>query len=144
MKIYLSTAISGGGREYIESVHKIRDTLRSFGIEVLNERVADLSFPSPQTDRAQTMREVCAWLQEADAIIAEATISSTGIGCELTTVQMRGKPVLLLYDANFGFRISDWVVSNQDENVEARAYRDNNEIEQIVRDFVGNFLRAGS
>ena len=136
MKIYLSTAITAGRREYVESVAKIRDTLKSLGVEVLNERVADPGFPPPQADRAQTMREVYAWLEEADALIAEATISSTGVGCELASVQRRGKSVLLLYDAHFGFRISDWVIQNPDAKVEARAYRDSNEIGAIVRQFV--------
>lgn len=136
MKIYLSAAITGGRREYAQWVGKIRDTLRSLGVEVLNERAADPGFPSPQTDRAQTMREVYSWLEEADALIAEATISSTGVGCELATVQRRGKPVLLLYDAHFGFHISDWVILNPDTKVEAKAYRDGDEIEAIVRQFV--------
>ena len=141
MNIYLSTAITRGRREYVEAVKRIVEVLKAEGAEVLNERVADPSFPWPSVDRAQTMREVCRWLEEADALVAEATISSTGVGAEFTTVQMRGKPTLLLYDAHFGFRISDWVVHNPDKHVEAQAYRDLNDIERIVRDFV---RRAGA
>ena len=136
MKVYLSTAITRGRREYVEAVKRIVELLKAEGVEVLNARVADPGFPGPSVDRAQTMREVCSWLEEADALVAEATISSTGVGAELTTVQKRGKPVLLLYDAHFGFRISDWVVQNPDENLEAQAYRDLNDIDRIVRDFV--------
>lgn len=136
MKVYLSAAITAGRREYVDAVICIRDALRAAGAEVLNDRVADPNFPSPQTDRAETMRQLVAWLEQADALVAEATISSTGVGCELTTVQMRGKPVLLLYDAHFGFRISDWVTLNPDKNVEARPYRDHDEIQEIVRQFV--------
>src|SRR3972149_8446603 len=123
MNIYLSTAITRGRREYVEAVKRIVEVLKAEGVEVLNERVADPSFPWPAVDRAQTMREVCSWLEEADALVAEATISSTGVGAELTTVQKRGKPVLLLYDAHFGFRISDWVVQKPDENLEGAACR---------------------
>ena len=136
MKVYLSTAITRGRREYVEAVKRIAEVLKADGVEILNERVTDPSFPGPAVDRAQTMREVCRWLEEADALVAEATISSTGVGAELTTVQMRGKPALLLYDAHFGFRISDWVVHNPDSNVEARPYRDPHDIERIVREFV--------
>jgi len=137
MKVYLSTAITRGRREYVEAVQKIHGTLRALDVDVLNERVTDPNFPYPYTDRSQSMHEACAWLEQADALIAEATISSTGVGCELMTIQLKGKPVLLLYDAHFGFRISDWVVHNPDNNVEALPYRDSNEIEQIVREFVG-------
>lgn len=136
MKVYLSTAITRGRREYVEAVQKINHTLQALGIEVLNERVADPNFPYPHTDRGQSMREAWAWLEQADALIAEATISSTGVGCELTASQLRGKPVLLLFDAHFGFRISDWVIHNPDKNVKALPYKDSNEIEQIVREFV--------
>ena len=141
MKVYLSTAITRGRREYVDAVRNIFDALKDEGVDMLNERVADPNFPYPDTDRAETMREVHSWLAEADALIAEATISSTGVGCELTQVQMRGKPVLLLYDAHFGFRISDWVTHNPEANVEARPYRDRNEIARIVKEFVGG-LRA--
>ncbi len=144
MKIHLSTAITRGRREYVDAVKTISDVLRGAGIELLNERVADPNFPTPETDRAQTMRELGQWLEEADALIAEATISSTGVGCEMTTVQMRGKPVLLLYDAHFEFRISDWVTMNPDDNVEARPYRDRNEIERLVREFVGRITGGKS
>lgn len=144
MKVYLSTAITRGRREYVDAVNKIRDALKAAGVEVLNERVTDPNFPTPQTDRAETMREICSWLEAADALIAEATISSTGVGCELTTVQMRGKRVLLLYDAHFGFRISDWVTLNPDGNVEARGYRDQGEIAAIVTEFVASLSAAKS
>lgn len=144
MKVYLSTAITRGRREYVEAVRMIRDVLKDSGVEVLNERVADPNFPNPQTDRAQSMRELCVWLEEADALIAEATISSTGVGCELATVQIRGKPVLLLYDAHFGFRISDWVTLHPDDNVEARPYRDRSEIERVVKEFVAGLSGAKS
>ena len=142
MKVYLSTAITRGRREYVDAVRNIFDALKEEGVEVLNERVADPNFPDPQTDRAETMREVHSGLDEADALIAEATISSTGVGCELTQVQMRNKPVLLLYDAHFGFRISDWVTHNPEANVEARPYRDRNEIARIVKEFLGGLKTA--
>ena len=142
MKVYLSTAITRGRREYVDAVRNIFDALKEEGVDVLNERVADPNFPDPQTDRAETMRDVHGWLNEADALIAEATISSTGVGCELTQVQMRSKPVLLLYDAHFGFRISDWVTHNPEANVEARPYRDRNEIARIVKEFVGGLKTA--
>ena len=142
MKVYLSTAITRGRREYVDAVRNIFDALKEEGVDVLNDRVADPNFPDPQTDRAETMRDVHGWLNEADALIAEATISSTGVGCELTQVQMRGKPVLLLYDAHFGFRISDWVTHNPEANVEARPYRDRNEIARIVKEFVAGLRSA--
>ncbi len=142
MKVYLSTAITRGRREYVDAVRMIRDVLNDSGVEVLNERVADPNFPPPHTDRAQSMPELCVWLEEADALIAEATISSTGVGCELATVQTRAKPVLLLYDAQFGFRISDWVTLHPDDNVEARSYRDRSEIERVVKEFVARLSGA--
>ena len=142
MKVYLSTAITRGRREYVDAVRNILDALKEEGVDVLNERVADPNFPDPQTDRAETMRELNSWLDAADALIAEATISSTGVGCELTQAQMRNKPVLLLYDAHFGFRISDWVTHNPETNVEARPYRDRNEITRIVKEFVGGVKTA--
>ena len=143
MKVFLSTAITRGRREYVDAVKRIVAVLKEEGAEVLNDRVSDPGFPGPTVDRSQTMREVCDWLGQADALVAEATISSTGIGAEVTTVQMRDKPVLLLYDAHFGFRISDWVFHHPDPNVETHAYRDRDEIGDVVKKFVGRFASAG-
>jgi hypothetical protein len=137
MKVFLSTAITRGRREYVDAVNRIRGALHDAGADVLNERVSDPNFPAPDVDTAATIRELQDWLQQADALIAEATISSTGVGCEVTTVQMRGKPVLLLYDAHFGFRISDWVFHHPGPNVESHAYRDQEEIAGLVADFLG-------
>lgn len=141
MKVFLSTAITRGRREYVDAVNRIRDALREAGVEVLNERVSDPNFPTADVDTAATIRELQGWLQQADALIAEATISSTGVGCEVTTVQMRGKPVLLLYDAHFGFRISDWVFHHPSSNVESHSYRDQEEIGALVKDFLGRISR---
>jgi len=136
MKVFVSTAITGGRREYVEAVRRIVAALKEAGAEVLNERVADPSFPQPAVDRARALQEVYQWLQEADALVAEATISSTGVGCEMTAVQMRGRPVLLLYDAHFGFRISDWVLHHPAPNVTSRPYRDLGELEDEVKAFL--------
>ncbi|MCS7277187.1 MAG: hypothetical protein NZ695_09275 [Dehalococcoidia bacterium] len=144
MKVFLSAAITSGRREYVEAVRAIAQALQDEGVEVLNQRVADPTFPQPSVDRARALREVYQWLQEADALVAEATISSTGVGCELTTVQMRGKPVLLLYDAHFGFRISDWVLHHPDPKVTARPYRDLPELVEEVRRFVRGLRGAAS
>ncbi len=136
MKIFVSTAITGGRREYVEAVKRMVDALKAEGVEVLNERVADPTFPQPAVDRARALQEVYQWLQEAEALVAEATISSTGVGCEMTVVQMRGRPVLLLYDAHFGFRISDWVLHHPAPNVTVKPYRDLGQLEEEVRAFV--------
>jgi hypothetical protein len=82
------------------------------------------------------MREVWAWLEEANALIGEATISKTGVGCELATVLVRGRPVLLLYDAHLGLRISHWVTRHPNKNGAAGPYRDTNEVRELVRQFV--------
>jgi hypothetical protein len=138
MKVYLSTAITRGRQEYVEAAKRIVDVLKNEGVEVLNERVADPDFPPPSVERSQTMTEACAWLKETDALVAESTISSTGVGAEFTTVQAEGKPVLLLYHAHFGFRISDWVLHNPNSNVRAHAYSSVDDIDEIVREFVNH------
>src|SRR3989304_5989628 len=117
MKVYLSTAITRGRREYVDAVRNIFDALKDEGVDVLNERGADPNFPDPHPARAQRVGH--------------------GVGGGPTQVQRRGKPVLLLYDAPLGFRISDWVTHNPEANVQARPYRDRNEIARIVKEFVG-------
>jgi nucleoside 2-deoxyribosyltransferase len=101
VKVYLGRAVSGElGPRSLEAIQLAHRALLESGAEVLCERVADPDY-RPGIDRpeliAQMMRRE---LLEADAGCLEMTGPSTGVGFEAGWLVGRGRPVLVLYDAD--------------------------------------------
>jgi hypothetical protein len=53
------------------------------------------------------------WLREADALIAEVSAPSLGVGYEIAKVEDMGKPILLLYRVREGVRPSAMLNGNK-------------------------------
>lgn len=101
MKVYLGRAVTGQlGPRTLEAIQLAHRALLEAGAQVLCERVADPEY-RPGIDRpeliAQMMRRE---LLEADAGCLEMTGASSGAGFEAGWLVGRGRPVLLLYDAD--------------------------------------------
>ena len=94
MKIYFAGSIRGGRvdaglyRRMIAHIQK-RHT-------VLTEQVGDLSIQRAPTDEAIYAQDTV-WLREADAVVAECSCPSHGVGYELGYAEARGKPVHIFY-----------------------------------------------
>ncbi len=74
------------------------------------------------------------WIREADALIAEVSVPSHGVGYEIGYALSVGKPVLCLLQE--GRKISKMVSGNPDPNLLLCTYRDNQEAVQLVRSFL--------
>jgi len=100
MKVYLGRAVSGQpGARSLQAIQLAYQALLDVGAEVLCQRVADPGYRAgldPYTLLAETMRRE---LVEADAGCLEVTGRSTGVGFEAGWLAARGRPVLMLYDA---------------------------------------------
>ena len=99
MKIYFAASIRGGRKDqnkYSELIGFL-----SSKVEVLTEHVGDLSLGQTGeqdfTDKEIYQRDL-EWLESADAVIAEVTNPSLGVGYELGVAEKLGKPVLCLFD----------------------------------------------
>ena len=99
MKIYFAASIRGGR----EDQNKYNELIRflSSKVEVLTEHVGDSSLEQTGeqnlSDKEIYERDLD-WLESADAIIAEVTNPSLGVGYELGIAEKLGKPVLCLFD----------------------------------------------
>ncbi|HEY5686534.1 MAG TPA: nucleoside 2-deoxyribosyltransferase [Acidimicrobiia bacterium] len=104
MQIYFAGSIRGGGQD--RTVYReLIEELGRYG-RVLTEHVAQ-----PQdAERGMTDREIyerdMAWLAEADAVVAEVTVPSLGVGYELAAAEQMGKPTLCLFRASSGRSLS--------------------------------------
>ena len=99
MKIYFAASIRGGRKDQIKYNELIR--FLSSKVEVLTEHVGDSSLEQTGeqslSDKEIYQRDL-EWLESADAVIAEVTNPSLGVGYELGIAENLCKPVLCLFD----------------------------------------------
>jgi len=99
LKIYFAASIRGGRKDQ----NKYNELIQflSSKVEVLTEHVGDSSLEQTGeqnlSDKEIYERDL-EWLESADAIIAEVTNPSLGVGYELGIAEKLGKPVLCLFD----------------------------------------------
>ena len=114
MKIYFAGAIRGG-RQDASTYHAMIAHLQTHA-EVLTEHVGNMALSDggehDLTDKEIHARDV-AWLEECDAVVAEVTTPSLGVGYELGVAEKLGKPILCLFDdSNPDFRLSAMLSGN--------------------------------
>ena len=95
MKIYFSGSISGG-REHEAIYQHLVARLQALGYDVLSAHVADPA--ALEIERDMQPREVFErdsnWVKECEAMIAEVSTPSLGVGYEYGLAVQLGKPVL--------------------------------------------------
>lgn len=124
MNIYFACSIVGGRQD--EAIYmQLVEALQGDGHEV---PTAILAGPEVGTleSRAHPAREVylrdTAWIEAADAMIAEISTPSHGVGFEIAYALHRAKPVLALHDENR--MVSKMITGNNMPGLRVNAYRD--------------------
>ncbi len=74
------------------------------------------------------------WLMEADALVAEVTSPSLGVGYEIGKAESVGKPILCLYHEIPGKKISGMLLGNK--NITVKSYGSFEEIDSILQAFL--------
>jgi len=98
MKIYFAGSIRGG-REDRDRYHSLIKHLSQQG-EVLSEHVGEESLSASgeeDEDNVMIHRRDMDWLFAADAVVAEVSTPSLGVGYEIGRAVENRKPVLCLY-----------------------------------------------
>lgn len=132
-QVYFACSITGGRED--EAVYRaIVEALLQAGYRV---PTAHLAHPETLHHEALTPAEEIytrdmAWLQASDALIAEVSTPSHGVGYEIATAVHLGKPVLTL--AREGVRVSKMLVGNP--HIEHRTYRETNQAAQEALAFL--------
>ena len=115
MKIYFAGSIRGG-REDAALYQQIIEYLKTFG-EVLTEHIGDPKLTDfgddGPTDNYIHDRDL-EWLRSADAVVAEVTTVSMGVGYEIGRAVELGKKVLCLFRPDWGRNISAMIAGCAD------------------------------
>ena len=110
-RLYFAGSIRGG-RDDEDRYAVLIEALAARGA-VLTEHIADPDgIDAGRTDEEIYERDV-AWLRSSDAVIAEVTTPSLGVGYELGLAEALGIPVLCLFRTGAGKRLSAMVAGNE-------------------------------
>ncbi len=117
MKIYLACTVRGD-RSGVEAGRVLADGLRTRGHEILTAHLLrdDVETAESALTEEDVFTRDLAWLDACDALVAEASASSFGVGMEvgyvLARAQETGKRVFLLYASAAAPRISRLILGN--------------------------------
>lgn len=121
MDLYFSCSLTGGrGDQPLYAT--LVDNLLAAGHRVSTAHLAQTDSVSAEAAldaRAVYARDV-RWLDEAEAVIAEVSTPSHGVGYEIAYALLKGKPVLCLHRA--GAPVSKMLLGNNHPGMTVRAY----------------------
>jgi 2'-deoxynucleoside 5'-phosphate N-hydrolase len=137
-KVYFACSISGG-RDHAHVYSDVVAYIKAAGAEVLSELFADPTLTSetgsnPEAGPDYIWKRDYDWVKEADAIIADVTLPSLGVGYEIGTAQQWDTPVLALFFSGSARRLSPMLSGNP--HVQIVTYDDISETKDAIRAFL--------
>jgi hypothetical protein len=135
MNIYFSCSLTGG-RDDEEVYGLIVDHLLAKGHEVPTALLArpEVMELEKVIDPHDVYQRDIAWVEGCDAIIAEVSTPSHGVGYEIALGLLLGKPVLCCYRE--GKTVSKMITGNDRPNLQLGTYEDNLEVIQLLDRFL--------
>jgi nucleoside 2-deoxyribosyltransferase len=132
VKIYFACSITGGRKDEIVYQQIVKALLMD------NHQVPTADLAQPEIlalekiiDPAVVYNRDTGWIQESDALIAEVSTPSHGVGYEIGFALGLGKPVICLYKQ--GAIISKMILGNQDRNLSNFEYKNTEDAISFIR-----------
>jgi 2'-deoxynucleoside 5'-phosphate N-hydrolase len=122
MNIYFSCSITGG-RQDQQVYHAIVELLQHDGHEVPTAHLsrADVMEKETTINPAEVYHRDLNWVLGCDALIAEVSTPSHGVGYEIALALQHHKPVLCCYQS--GQRVSKMITGNDSPTLKRYAYQ---------------------
>ncbi len=135
MNIYFACSITGG-RDFESIYRAITDALLSDGHEVPTAHLADSNVKAYEGEVSpwDVYERDTAWIRACEALVAEVSTPSHGVGYEVAYALNLGKPVLCVYRE--GQPISKMLTGNPDPHISVKTYRDAEEAVAVIRSFL--------
>lgn len=140
MIVYFCGSIAGG-RNYLETYTKMVHHLQSLGHRVPTEHIIEpnvLDSENALTAQQIYQRDV-EWLRGADAVVAEISNPSLGVGYEIAYALEHGKPVLALYTKSLF--VSRMITGISDPLLRVREYAADAEWRNEINSFLAMTLQ---
>ncbi|XP_072032576.1 5-hydroxymethyl-dUMP N-hydrolase-like [Amphiura filiformis] len=136
LKIYFCGSIRGG-RQDGDLYAKLIKQLQSYGT-VLTEHVGDKNVLTDSEKGTMSEKDIhdrdVAWLTECDAVVAEVTQVSLGVGYEIGRAVAMNKKILCLYRPQPDKRLSAMIAGAYDDSFSVHNYKEE-EAAGIFKDF---------
>ena len=137
MNLYFSCSLTGGRKDQVIYAH-IVDHLLKHGHEVPTAHLArpEVMALEKVVDPAEVYRRDIDWIDGCQAMIAEVSTPSLGVGYEYGLAVQLGKPVLCVYRS--GSRMSKMITGNPAPNLTVAAYSSEAELDRQVDAFLAD------
>lgn len=137
MNIYFACSITGG-REFEAVYQLITRALTEDSHEVPTAHLAESGVMTLEAviDPFEVYSRDVTWIRASDALIAEVSVPSHGVGYEIGFALGMGKPVLALYED--GRKVSKMISGNPDPNLSLKAYKRPEYAVELIREFLSN------
>jgi nucleoside 2-deoxyribosyltransferase len=137
MRVYLACTVRGD-RGGVLAARAIAERLRALGHEVLTSHL--LEDGVDDAEASQFERDVFerdrAWLDACDAVVAETSGSSYGVGFEVGYVTGRaaatGQRVFVIYDASRRYQLSRLMLGYRDDHGAVCEYRSLDDVRAFI------------
>ncbi|HJS28758.1 MAG TPA: nucleoside 2-deoxyribosyltransferase [Anaerolineales bacterium] len=135
MNIYFACSITGG-RTDETAYQAIVKTLLADGHEVPTAHLAEsgVIFLEEVVEAVEVYTRDIAWIAASDALIAEVSTPSHGVGYEVSYALSIGKPVLCCYQE--GVKVSKMILGNTYPTLKIASYGSDGEAAEQVRRFL--------
>lgn len=137
MNIYFACSITGG-REFEAVYQVIARALADDSHEVPTAHLAESGVMALEAviDPFEVYSRDVQWIRASDALIAEVSAPSHGVGYEIGYALGLGKPVLALYQA--GRKVSKMISGNPDPKLSVQAYDSAEHAVKLIRQFLSS------
>ena len=138
MKVYFAGSIRGGepDREWFQQLIQY---IKQYG-QVMTEHSFDFSYEDEiKKDDEWIYTTDMGWLRESDALIAEITAPSFGVGYEIAKAEEWGIPILMLYKETPARKPS--AMLNGNKNLPMIVYNDRDEVLKAIDTFLKEISR---
>ncbi len=135
MNIYFACSITGG-REYERIYQDLTAALLADGHIIPTAHLADSNVIAVEAIVAphDVYERDVTWIREANALIAEVSVPSHGVGYEIGFALNEGKSVLCLLQD--GRKVSKMISGNPHSNLQVKIYKDANDAIEFSRKFL--------
>jgi len=143
MNVYFSCSITGGRQD--QAIYQaLVEAMQADGHEVptailSSHNIMDLETVVLPADVYQ--RDVT-WVEGCDALVAEVSTPSHGVGYEIALALLRGKPVLCLYHR--GRAVSKMLLGNDSPGLRVQEYTTSAEAVEMARAYLHALAQNGS
>ncbi len=140
MKVYFSCSLTGGRND--EVVYgALVDQMLAAGHSVLTAHLArpEVMRAERVVDPGEVYHRDIAWIEECQALVAEVSTPSHGVGYEIAYALERRKPVLCLYRRDA--RVSKMIIGNDSPTLRLVTYTSRDEAVALVDGYLKHLDR---